>query len=58
MGFAAAAMYYVAKVKNLKQSKRVLSMAASITKCTIRKRVDDVRGVDQVRCGKGVNTSW
>jgi transcription initiation factor TFIIB len=58
MGFAAAALYYVAKLKNLKHSQRVLSMAAGITEVTIRNRVDDLREFDQVRCGKGNNSSW
>ena len=58
MGFAAAALYYVAKLKNLKHSQRVLSMAAGITEVTIRNRVDDLRGFDQARCGKGGNSSW
>jgi transcription initiation factor TFIIB len=53
MGFAAAALYYVAKLKNLKHSQRVLSMAAGITEVTIRNRVDDLREFDQARCGKG-----
>ena len=58
VGLAAAALYYVAKLKNLKHSQRVICMAAGITELTIRNRVDDFRGFDQARCVKGVNSSW
>jgi len=52
MGFAAAALYYVAKLKNLKHSQRVLSVAAGITEVTLRNRVDELRGFDQTRYDK------
>ena len=58
VGLAAAALYYVAKLKNLKHSQRVICMAAGITELTIRNRVDDFRGFDQARCAKGGNSSW
>mgnify|MGYP006412756401 FL=1 len=52
IGLAAAALYYVAKSKNLKHTQRVLSMAAGITEVTIRNRVDDLKGFDQTRYDK------
>ena len=58
VGLAAAALYYVAKLKNLNHSQRVICMAAGITELTIRNRVDDFRGFDQARCAKGGNSSW
>ena len=58
VGLAAAALYYVAKLKNLKHSQRVICMAAGITELTIRNRVDDFRGFDQARCAKGGNSGW
>ena len=58
MGFAAAALYYVAKLKNLEHSQRALCLAAGITEVTIRNRVDDLREFDQARCDKGSNSSW
>jgi len=58
VGLAAAALYYVAKLKNLKHTQRVLSVAADITEMTIRNRVDDFRGFDQARCAKGGSSSW
>jgi len=58
VGLAAAALYYVAKLKNLNHSQRVICMAAGITEVTIRNRVDDFRGFDQARCAKGGNSSW
>ena len=58
VGLAAAALYYVAKLKNLNHSQRVICMAAGITELTIRNRVDDFRGFDQARCVKGGNSSW
>ena len=57
MGFAAAALYYVAKLKNLKHSQRALCMAAGITEVTMRNRVDELRGFNQPRCVKGSNSS-
>ena len=58
VGLAAAALYYVAKLKKLKHSQRVICMAAGVTEVTIRNRVDDFRGFDQARCAKGGNSSW
>jgi transcription initiation factor TFIIB len=58
VGLAAAALYYVAKLKNLNHSQRVICMAAGITELTIRNRVDDFRGFDQARCAKGGNSGW
>ena len=58
VGLAAAALYYVAKLKILNHSQRVICTAAGITELTIRNRVDDFRGFDQARCAKGGNSSW
>ena len=58
VGLAAAALYYVAKLKNLNHSQRVICMAAGITELTIRNRVDDFRGFDQARCARGGNSGW
>jgi transcription initiation factor TFIIB len=58
VGLAAAALYYVAKLKNLNHSQRVICMAAGITELTIRNRVDDFREFDQARCVNGGNSSW
>ena len=58
VGLAAAALYYVAKLKNLNHSQRVICMAAGITELTIRNRVDDFRGFDQARCANGGSSSW
>jgi len=54
VGLAAAALYYVAKLKNLKHSQRVICMAAGVTEVTIRNRVDDLRGFNQARYAKGI----
>ena len=58
VGLAAAALYYVAKLKNLNHSQRVICTAAGITELTIRNRVDDFRGFDQARCANGGSSSW
>jgi transcription initiation factor TFIIB len=58
VGLAAAALYYVAKLKNLKHSQRVICMAAGITEVTIRNRVDDLRMSNQARRAKGSISSW
>jgi len=54
VGLAAAALYYVAKLKNLKHSQRVICMAAGVTEVTIRNRVDDLRGFNKARYAKGI----
>ena len=58
VGLAAAALYYVAKLKNLNHSQRVICTAAGITELTIRNRVDDFRGFDQARCANGGSSGW
>ena len=58
VGLAAAALYYVAKLKNLNHSQRVICTAAGITELTIRNRVDDFRGFDQARFANGGSSGW
>ena len=43
IAFAAAALYYVCQLKNLKHTQNVLGMAAGVTEVTIRNRINDIK---------------
>ena len=43
IAFAAAALYYVCQLKNLKHTQRLLAIAAGVTEATIRNRIRDIK---------------
>jgi transcription initiation factor TFIIB len=43
IALAAAALYYVCKLKNMEHTQRILGLAAGISEVTIRNRINDMK---------------